>query len=65
MVSELEQHLSQRGLQLIPLEVGPLRFDEELRYGRKGECEVVIAGEVGQLRLPRRTDAEYAAQKTE
>ncbi len=49
MVSELEQHLVSRGLQLIPPEVGPLRFEEELRLGRKGEYEVVIAGDVGQL----------------
>jgi NAD(P)-dependent dehydrogenase (short-subunit alcohol dehydrogenase family) len=52
MVSELEGHLSRRGLQLIPPEIGPLRFCEELQYGRKGECEVVIAGEVGQLGRP-------------
>ena len=50
-------HLSQGGLQLIPPGVGPLRFDEELRYGRKGECEVVIAGEVGQLRRSPRSEA--------
>lgn len=49
MVSELEQHLVSRGLELIPPDVGPLRFEEELRFGRKGEYEVVIAGEVGQL----------------
>ncbi len=49
MVSELEQHLMSRGLELIPPDVGPLRFEEELRCGRKGEYEVVIAGDVGQL----------------
>jgi hypothetical protein len=54
MVSELEQHLGQRGLQMIPPEVGPHFLDEELRLGHKGECEVVIAGDVGQLALPRR-----------
>jgi acyl transferase domain-containing protein len=57
MVSELEQHLGQRGLQMIPPDVGPLFLDEELRLGRKGECEVVIAGDVGQLARPRRTEA--------
>jgi len=65
MVSELEQHLSQRGLQLIPPEVGPLRFEEELRCGHKGECEVVIAGEVGQLRRAHRAAAEPAVQAAE
>jgi acyl transferase domain-containing protein/NAD(P)H-dependent flavin oxidoreductase YrpB (nitropropane dioxygenase family) len=58
MVSELQQHLSQRGLELIPPEVGPLRFDEELRCGRKGQSEVVIAGDVGQLSRPHRAPAE-------
>ncbi|MGH7168846.1 MAG: SDR family NAD(P)-dependent oxidoreductase, partial [Gemmataceae bacterium] len=52
MVSELEQHLGQRGLQMIPPDVGPLFLDDELRLGRKGECEVVIAGDVGQLARP-------------
>ncbi len=54
MVSELEQHLGQRGLQMIPPDVGPLFLDKELRLGRKGESEVVIAGDVGQLACPRR-----------
>ncbi|HEY7425063.1 MAG TPA: SDR family NAD(P)-dependent oxidoreductase [Gemmataceae bacterium] len=60
MVSELEQHLGQRGLQMIPPDVGPLFLDEELRLGRKGECEVVIAGDVGQLGRPRRTARDEA-----
>jgi acyl transferase domain-containing protein/NAD(P)H-dependent flavin oxidoreductase YrpB (nitropropane dioxygenase family) len=49
MVSELEEHLGRRGLQMIPPEVGPLFLAEELARGRKGEAEVVIAGDVGQL----------------
>jgi acyl transferase domain-containing protein len=49
MVAELEAHLGQRGLQMIPPEVGPLFLVEELTHGRKGEVEVVIAGDVGQL----------------
>ncbi|HTU17627.1 MAG TPA: SDR family NAD(P)-dependent oxidoreductase [Gemmataceae bacterium] len=53
MVSELEQHLGQRGLQMISPDIGPLFLDEELRLGRKGECEIVIAGDVGQLACPR------------
>jgi NAD(P)-dependent dehydrogenase (short-subunit alcohol dehydrogenase family) len=58
MVSELEQHLGQRGLQMISPDIGPLFLDEELRLGRKGECEIVIAGDVGQLACPRRAAAE-------
>jgi acyl transferase domain-containing protein/NAD(P)H-dependent flavin oxidoreductase YrpB (nitropropane dioxygenase family)/NAD(P)-dependent dehydrogenase (short-subunit alcohol dehydrogenase family)/acyl carrier protein len=54
MVSELEKHLGQRGLQMISPDIGPLFLDEELRLGRKGECEIVIAGDVGQLACPRR-----------
>jgi NAD(P)-dependent dehydrogenase (short-subunit alcohol dehydrogenase family) len=61
MVSDLEQHLGQRGLQMIPPEVGPLFLDEELCRGRKGECEVVIAGDVRQLARPLRTTHEHAA----
>jgi acyl transferase domain-containing protein/NAD(P)H-dependent flavin oxidoreductase YrpB (nitropropane dioxygenase family)/NAD(P)-dependent dehydrogenase (short-subunit alcohol dehydrogenase family) len=49
MVAELEQHLGQRGLVMIPPDVGPLFLVEELTHGLKGECEVVIAGDVGQL----------------
>ncbi len=52
MVSELEEHLTGRGLDLIPPEVGPRLLLEEAVYGNKGECEVVIAGGVGQLVRP-------------
>jgi acyl transferase domain-containing protein/NAD(P)H-dependent flavin oxidoreductase YrpB (nitropropane dioxygenase family)/NAD(P)-dependent dehydrogenase (short-subunit alcohol dehydrogenase family) len=62
MVSGLEKHLGQRGLQMIPPDRGPCFLDEELRRGRKGECEVVIAGEVGQLALPRRATREVAIE---
>jgi NAD(P)-dependent dehydrogenase (short-subunit alcohol dehydrogenase family) len=51
MVAELEQHLGQRGLALIPPAIGTLLFEEELAGGRKGESEVVLAGDVGQLAL--------------
>jgi acyl transferase domain-containing protein/NAD(P)-dependent dehydrogenase (short-subunit alcohol dehydrogenase family)/acyl carrier protein len=64
MVSELEQHLGQRGLQMIPPEVGPVFLDEELRLGNKGECEVVVAGDVGQLACPRRTARNEAVEVT-
>jgi acyl transferase domain-containing protein/NAD(P)H-dependent flavin oxidoreductase YrpB (nitropropane dioxygenase family)/NAD(P)-dependent dehydrogenase (short-subunit alcohol dehydrogenase family)/acyl carrier protein len=62
MVSELEQHLGQRGLQMIPPELGPLFLVEELCHGRKGECEVVVAGDVGQLACPRRTASNRMAE---
>jgi NAD(P)-dependent dehydrogenase (short-subunit alcohol dehydrogenase family) len=62
MVSELEQHLGQRGLQMIPPDVGPSFLDEELRLGRKGECEIVIAGDVGQLACPRRATRDEMIQ---
>jgi hypothetical protein len=62
MVSELEQHLEQRGLQMIPPDVGPRFLDEELRLGRKGDCEVVIAGDVGQLACPRRSASNEAME---
>jgi NAD(P)-dependent dehydrogenase (short-subunit alcohol dehydrogenase family) len=53
MVSELEDHLGRRGLQMIPPDVGPRFLEEELRWGRKGDAEIVIAGDVGQLALRR------------
>src|SRR6185437_750783 len=62
MVSELEQLLGERGLQMIPPEVGPLFLDDELRLGHKGACEVVIAGDVGQLACPRRAAQEKAIE---
>jgi NAD(P)-dependent dehydrogenase (short-subunit alcohol dehydrogenase family) len=54
MVSDLEQHLGQRGLRMVPPDVGPSFLVEELLFGRKGDVEVVIAGEVGQLARPPR-----------
>lgn len=62
MVSELEQHLGQRGLQMIPPDVGPLFLVEELCRGRKGECEIVVAGDVGQLACPRRTASNLTVE---
>jgi len=45
MVSEaLEKQFSQLGLDLVPQAVGPRKLDEELRYGRKGEAEVILGG---------------------
>ncbi|HEY63310.1 MAG TPA: SDR family NAD(P)-dependent oxidoreductase [Caldilineae bacterium] len=46
MVSEaLRREFARRGVDLIPPEVGVRRFIEELRYGRKGEAEVLVCGE--------------------
>ena len=45
MVSEaLEKQFAQIGLELVPKSVGPRKLDEELRYGRKGEAEVILGG---------------------
>jgi acyl transferase domain-containing protein len=45
MVSaELEKQFAQRGIELLPRTVGPKKLDEELRYGRKGDVEVILAG---------------------
>jgi hypothetical protein len=42
--------------------VGPQYLIEELLLGRKGACEVVIAGDMGQLACPRRTARDEAAE---
>ncbi len=45
MVSkELEQQFAARGIELISLAAGRKLFERELRLGRKGEVEVVLAG---------------------
>jgi NAD(P)-dependent dehydrogenase (short-subunit alcohol dehydrogenase family) len=45
MVSrELEKQFAKSGVVLVPPSVGVQKLDEELRYGRKGEAEVIIAG---------------------
>ncbi|MGH2542669.1 MAG: SDR family NAD(P)-dependent oxidoreductase, partial [Ardenticatenaceae bacterium] len=45
MVSqELLQAFAQRGVTLVQPEVGRRMLDEELRAGRKGEAEIVVAG---------------------
>ncbi|MFQ6039902.1 MAG: SDR family NAD(P)-dependent oxidoreductase, partial [Candidatus Poribacteria bacterium] len=45
MVSaELEKQFRKHGIELINRSVGPLKLDEELRYGRKGEVEVILGG---------------------
>jgi NAD(P)-dependent dehydrogenase (short-subunit alcohol dehydrogenase family) len=45
MVSpEVRRQFAERGVHLIPPAVGRRRLNEELRYGRKGEVEVIIGG---------------------
>ena len=41
------RRVRERGVVLIPLDVGCRMLDEELRNGRKGEAEVVIGGAEG------------------
>ncbi len=49
MVSDLERHLGRRGLTMIAPEEGRTRLLDEILKGRKGEVEVVIAGDMGSL----------------
>ncbi len=52
MVSQLESHLGRRGLGMISPDVGPSLLIDELRFGRKGEVEVIYAGKLGTLEQP-------------
>ncbi len=42
--SELEKQFARSGVVLVPPSVGIQKLDEEIRYGRKGESEVIISG---------------------
>ena len=45
MVSaELQRQFEERGVQFVTPDLGRRIFDREVRYGRKGEVEVVVAG---------------------
>jgi hypothetical protein len=52
MVSDLDAHLGRRGLGMIAPADGCTRLADELRWGRKGEVEVILAGDVGALVRP-------------
>jgi acyl transferase domain-containing protein/NAD(P)H-dependent flavin oxidoreductase YrpB (nitropropane dioxygenase family)/NAD(P)-dependent dehydrogenase (short-subunit alcohol dehydrogenase family) len=52
MVSDLEIHLDAQGLGMISPEVGVAALLDELMLGRKGEVEVIIAGDLGKLDAP-------------
>ena len=49
MVSDLEAHLGRQGFGMIPPQVGAPRLGDELEFGRKGDVEVIIAGDLGSL----------------
>ena len=52
MVSQLEGHLGRRGLGMIAPEVGRTLLLDELRFGRKGDVEVIYTGGLGTLEEP-------------
>jgi acyl transferase domain-containing protein/NAD(P)H-dependent flavin oxidoreductase YrpB (nitropropane dioxygenase family) len=55
MVSELEAHLGRRGLGMIDPARGSAALIDEIRHGRKGEVEVILAGALGALEAPLRS----------
>jgi len=80
MVSpELQRQFAKRGIQLIPFSVGCRMLDQELRYGRKEDAEIVVASGGGwdigdtdevraargtsSLRLPLLQHAEYVVAR--
>ena len=44
MVADLSKHFAARGVTLISPDEGSRYLREEIMYGPKGECEVLIAG---------------------
>ncbi len=52
MVSQLETHLGRRGLGMISPHEGPGLLVDELRYGHKGDVEVILSGKLGTLENP-------------
>ena len=52
MVSQLESHLGKRGLGMIFPDEGPSLLVDELRYGQKGDVEVILSGRLGTLEEP-------------
>ncbi len=52
MVSQLEGHLGRRGLGMIAPELGRTLLLGELRFGRKGDVEVIYTGGLGTLEEP-------------
>ncbi len=55
MVSpELQKQFAQYGIQLVPRSVGPHKMIEELRFGSKGDVEVILGGGGWETALRRR-----------
>ncbi|MEW4568192.1 SDR family NAD(P)-dependent oxidoreductase [Tautonia sp. JC769] len=52
MVSELQDHLGRRGLGMIDPAVGCQALLDEIRFGRKGDVEVILASDLGGLEAP-------------
>jgi NAD(P)-dependent dehydrogenase (short-subunit alcohol dehydrogenase family) len=52
MVSQLEGHLGRQGLGMIAPDVGRTLLLDELRFGRKGDVEVIYTGGLGTLEDP-------------
>jgi NAD(P)-dependent dehydrogenase (short-subunit alcohol dehydrogenase family) len=52
MVSQLEDHLGRRGLGMIAPEMGRSLLLDELRFGKKGQVEVIYSGGLGTLEDP-------------
>jgi NAD(P)-dependent dehydrogenase (short-subunit alcohol dehydrogenase family) len=65
MVSHLESHLGRRGLGMIAPEAGPALLIDELRYGRKGDVEVLYTGGLGTLEQPIRAEPSAARVEVE
>ncbi|WP_422931056.1 SDR family NAD(P)-dependent oxidoreductase [Singulisphaera sp. PoT] len=49
MVSDLEAHLGRQGFGMIPPEVGATKVGDDLQFGKKGDVEVIVAGDLGSL----------------
>jgi NAD(P)-dependent dehydrogenase (short-subunit alcohol dehydrogenase family) len=52
MVSDLEPHLVRRGMSMIDAGDGSAAFLDELRFGTKGQVEVLLSGRLGNLADP-------------
>jgi acyl transferase domain-containing protein/NAD(P)H-dependent flavin oxidoreductase YrpB (nitropropane dioxygenase family)/NAD(P)-dependent dehydrogenase (short-subunit alcohol dehydrogenase family) len=58
MVSDLESHLGRRGLGMIAPEEGRSWLGDELGAGRKGDVEVIVSGDLGNLAGASEAEAE-------
>jgi hypothetical protein len=52
MVSQLEGHLGRSGLSMISPERGRSLLVDELRFGKKGDVEVIYTAGLGTLEAP-------------